>query len=47
MTRFYYLDDSVIDCQLAEAVKPSTNDIAYLADVFTLMNEVNKNFRVK
>ena len=39
MTRFYSLYDSVIeflsgiDCQLAEAVKPLKNDIAYLADV--------------
>ena len=48
MTCFYSLYDSVIEfffginCQLAEAVKSLKNDIAYLAEVFTLMNEVNK-----
>ena len=48
MTHFYSLYDFVIeflygiDCQLAEAVKPLKNDIAYLADIFALMNEVNK-----
>ena len=48
MTRFYSLYDSVIEflfsinCQLAEAVKPLKNDIAYSADVFAIMNEVNK-----
>ena len=51
MSRFYSLYDSVIellsviDCQLAEAVKPLKNDIAYLADIFTLMNEVNKKLQ--
>ena len=33
---------SGIDCQSAEAVKPLKNDIAYWADIFTFMNEVNK-----
>ena len=43
MTRFFSLDNSVIkflsgiNCQLAEAVKPLKNDIAYLADVFAFM----------
>ena len=47
MTRFYFLYDLMIEFlsgigfQSAEAVKP-LNDIAYLADIFTLMNEVNK-----
>ena len=51
MSRFYSLYDSVIellsviDCQLSEAVKPLKNDIAYLADIFTLMNEVNKKLQ--
>ena len=51
MSRFYSLYNSVIellsviDCQLAEAVKPLKNDIAYLADIFTLMNEVNKKLQ--
>ena len=30
---------SGIDCQLVEAVKPLKIDIAYLADIFTSMNE--------
>ena len=48
MTHFYSLYDSVIqfltgiDCQLAEAVKPLKNEIAYLAHIFTSINEVNK-----
>ena len=51
MTRFYYLDDSEIeflfgiDCQLAEAVKSLKYYIAYLADTFTLMNEVNNKLQ--
>ena len=53
MTRFYSLYNLVIeffsgiDCQLAEAVKPLKNDIAYLADVFAFINEVNKKFQGK
>ena len=53
MTRFYSLYDSVIeflsgiDCQLAEAVKPLKNNIAYLADVFAFMNKVNKKLQGK
>ena len=48
MTRFYFLYDLVIEFlsgigfQLAEAVEPLKNNIAYLADIFTFMNEVNK-----
>ena len=51
VTHFYSLYDSVIeslsgiDCQLAEAVKPVKNDIAYLADIFTFMNEMNKKLQ--
>ena len=51
MSRFYFLYDSVIellsviDCQLAEAVKPLKNDIAYLTDIFTFKNEVNKKLQ--
>ena len=51
VTHFYSLDDSEIeflfgiDCQMAEAVKPLKNDIAYLAAIFTLMNEVNKKLQ--
>ena len=36
---------SGIDCQLAEAVKPLKNDIAYLADIFTFMKEVNNKLQ--
>ena len=36
---------SGIDCQLVEAVKPLKIDIAYLADIFTSMNEVNKQLQ--
>ena len=51
MTRLYSFDDSMIeflfgvDCQLDEAVKPLKNDITYLADIFTFMNEVNRKFQ--
>ena len=51
MTRFYFLYDLVIeflsgiDFQLAKAVKPLKNDIAYLADIFTFINEVNKKLQ--
>ena len=51
ITRLYSLYNSVIeffsgiDCQLAEAVKPLKNDIAYSADIFTFMNEVNKKLQ--
>ena len=51
MTRFFSLDNSVIEFlsginrQLAEAVKPLKNDIAYLADIFTFMNKVNKKLQ--
>ena len=53
MTRFYSLYDSVIeflsgiDCQLAEAVKLLKNHVAYLADIFAFMNEVNKKLQDK
>ena len=36
---------SGIDFQLAEAVKPLKNTIAYLADIFTFMKEVNKKLQ--
>ena len=36
---------SGIDCQLAEAVKPLKNDVAYLADIFTFMKEVNNKLQ--
>ena len=48
MTRFYSLHSLVIqflsgiNCQLAEVVKSLKNDVAYLTDVFTFINEVNK-----
>ena len=51
MTHFYFLYDSVIeslsgiDCQLAEAVKPLKNDFTNLADIFTLMNKMNKKLQ--
>ena len=51
LSRFYALYDSVIellssvDDQLAETVKPLKNDIAYLADIFNAMNEVNKKLQ--
>ena len=53
MTRFYSLYDSVIeflsgiDCQLAEAVKLLKNNIAFSANIFTFLNEVNKKFQGK
>ena len=53
MSRFHSLYDSeiellsVIDCQLAEVVKLLKDDITYLADIFTFMNEVNKKLKVK
>nr|XP_039259582.1 SCAN domain-containing protein 3-like [Styela clava] len=51
MTRFYSLYDSVVeflsgvDFQLAESLIPLKNDIAYLADIFSFMNEVNKKLQ--
>ena len=49
MSCFYSLYDleieelfSVINCQLAEALKPLKNDIFYLAEIFTIMNKVKK-----
>ena len=53
MPCFYSFHDLVIeflygiDCQLAEAVKSLKNNIAYLADVFTFMNKVNKKLQGK
>ena len=48
--RLYFLYDSAIeflgiDCQLAGSSETIKNDIAYLADIFTLMNEVNKKLQ--
>jgi len=51
LNRFYALYNSVIellsniDDQLASAVTPLKNDIAYLADIFNAMNDVNKKLQ--
>lgn len=52
LTRFYSLLDSVIeflrkssDPSLADSAENMKNDIAYLADIFHFMNEVNKKLQ--
>jgi len=51
LTRFYSLFDTILqflttaDPKMADSVKLMRNDIAYLADIFAILNDVNKRLQ--